>query len=103
MLNATERVDGKVLWANLFLLFWISLMPFVIRWMDEADFAALPTAAYGAVLMLAAIGYLLLQWAIIARNGRSSKLAAAVGSDLKAKKKRRTQIKRKEVNKVKKN
>ena len=85
MLHATERVDGKVLWANLFLLFWISLMPFVIRWMDEADFTALPTAAYGVVLILAAIGYLLLEWAIIARNGRSSKLAAAVGSDLKAK------------------
>ena len=85
MLHATERVDGKVLWANLFLLFWISLMPFVIRWMDKADFAALPTAVYGAVLILAAIGYLLLEWAIIARNGRSSKLAAAVGSDLKGK------------------
>jgi uncharacterized membrane protein len=56
-------------------------MPFVIRWMDEADFTALPTAAYGVVLILAAIGYLLLEWAIIARNGRSSKLAAAVGSD----------------------
>jgi uncharacterized membrane protein len=53
--------------------------------MDEAGFAALPTAAYGAVLILAAIGYLLLEWAIIARNGQSSKLAAAVGSDLKAK------------------
>jgi uncharacterized membrane protein len=85
MLHATERVDGKALWANLFLLFWISLMPFVIRWMDEADFTALPTATYGAVLILAAIGYLLLEWAVIARNGRSSKLAAAVGSDLKAK------------------
>ena len=85
MLHATERVDGKALWANLFLLFWISLMPFVIRWMDEADFTALPTAAYGAVLILAAIGYLLLERAIIARNGRSSKLAAAVGSDLKGK------------------
>jgi uncharacterized membrane protein len=60
-------------------------MPFVIRWMDEADFTALPTATYGAVLILAAIGYLLLEWAVIARNGRSSKLAAAVGSDLKAK------------------
>ena len=85
MLHATERVDGKVLWANLFLLFWSSLMPFVIRWMDEADFTAPPTAAYGGVLILAAIGYLLLELAIFARNGRSSKLAAAVGSDLKAK------------------
>ncbi len=85
MLHATECIDGKVLWANLFLLFWISLMPFVIRWMDEAAFTALPTAAYGAVLILAAIGYLLLQWAIIACNGRNAKLAGAVGSDLKGK------------------
>ena len=85
MLHATERVDGRVLWANLFLLFWISLMPFVIRWVDVAGFTALPTAAYGAVLFLAAVGYLLLQGAIIACNGRGSKLAAAVGSDLKGK------------------
>ncbi len=85
MLHATERVDGKVLWANLFLLFWLSLVPFVIRWMDDTAFAALPTAAYGAVLFLAAVGYSLLQRAIIARNGQSSKLAAAVGSDLKGK------------------
>jgi uncharacterized membrane protein len=85
MLHAAERVDGKVLWANLFLLFWISLMPFVIRWMDDTGFTALPTAAYGAVLFLAAVGYWLLQSAIIACNGRSSKLAAAVGSDLKGK------------------
>jgi uncharacterized membrane protein len=74
-----------VLWANLFLLFWISLVPFVIRWADDAGLTALPTAAYGAVLFLAAVGYWLLQSAIIAGNGRSSKLAAAVGSDLKGK------------------
>jgi uncharacterized membrane protein len=85
MLHATERIDGKVLWANLFLLFWLSLVPFVIRWVDEAGFTALPTAAYGAVLAMAAIGYLLLQSAIIACNGRSSKLAVALGSDLKGK------------------
>ena len=85
MLHATERVDGKVLWANLLLLFWISLVPFVIRWIDEAGFTALPTAAYGAVLAMASIGYLLLEWAIIACNGQSSTLAAAVGSDLKGK------------------
>ncbi len=85
MLHATERVDGKVLWANLFLLFWLSLVPFVIRWMDDTAFAALPTAAYGAVLFLAAIGYWLLQRAIIARNGQSSRLATAVGNDLKGK------------------
>jgi uncharacterized membrane protein len=85
MLHATEQVDGKVLWANLFLLFWLSLVPFVIRWMDDTAFAALPTAAYGAVLFMAAIGYWLLQSAIIACNGPSSKLATAIGNDRKGK------------------
>lgn len=85
MLHATERINGKVLWANLFLLFWLSLVPFVIRWIDDAGFTALPTAAYGAVLLLAAVGYLLLQRAIIAYNGRSSRLASAIGHDLKGK------------------
>jgi uncharacterized membrane protein len=84
MLHATERVDGKVLWANLFLLFWISLMPFAIRWMDDAHFTALPTAAYGVTLAMASIGYILLEWAIVACNGASSALARAVGSDLKS-------------------
>src|ERR1700704_6434096 len=72
MLHATERVDGRVLWANLFLLFSLSLVPFVIRWMDETGFTALPTAAYGVVLATAAIGYILLQWAIVACNGETS-------------------------------
>jgi uncharacterized membrane protein len=85
MLQATDRIDGRVLWANLFLLFWLSMVPFVIRWMDEAGIAALPTAAYGVVLAMAAIGYNLLQRAIVASNGRSSKLAAAVGGDFKGK------------------
>jgi uncharacterized membrane protein len=85
MLHASERVNGNVLWANLFLLFWMSLVPFVIRWMDDSHFAALPTAAYGAVLAMAAIGYSVLQWTIIDCNGRSSKLAAAIGSDWKGK------------------
>ncbi len=85
MLQATEHVDGNVLWTNLFLLFWISLVPFVIRWIDESGFTALPTAAYGAVLFLAAVGYTLLQRAIIACNGRCSKLATAIGSDRKGK------------------
>jgi uncharacterized membrane protein len=84
MLHATERVDGKVLWANLFLLFWISLMPFAIRWMDDAHFTALPTAAYGLTLAMASIGYILLEWAIVACNGASSALARAVGNDLKS-------------------
>jgi TMEM175 potassium channel family protein len=85
VLQATERVDGAVLWANLFLLFWLSLVPFVIRWMDETHFAAAPTAAYGAVLALAAIGYLWLEKAIIRCNGPESKLALSVGDDRKGK------------------
>src|SRR5271169_6275428 len=83
MLHATERINGMVLWANLLLLFWLSLVPFVIRWMDETHFAPMPTAAYGVVLALAAIAYLLLEQAIIKCNGPDSKLARAVGSDRK--------------------
>ena len=85
MLHATERINGRVLWCNLFLLFWLSLVPLVIRWMDEAGLTPLPTAAYGAVLAMAAIGYSLLQRAIIAANGRTSHLATALGHDLKGK------------------
>jgi uncharacterized membrane protein len=85
MLHATERIDGRVLWANLMLLFWLSLIPFVIRWMDESGLTALPTAAYGVVLAMAAIGYTLLLRAIVACNGASSRLAAAVGNDIKGK------------------
>ncbi|HLH87038.1 MAG TPA: TMEM175 family protein [Xanthobacteraceae bacterium] len=85
MLHAAARVDGKVLWANLLLLFWLSLVPFVIRWIDEAGFAALPTAAYGTVLAMAALGYLLLEWALIACNGPDSTLATAIGRDFKGK------------------
>jgi uncharacterized membrane protein len=85
MLHATERINGRVLWCNLFLLFWLSLVPFVIRWLDEAGITSLPTAAYGAVLAMAAIGYNLLQRAIIAVNGRTSRLAMALGHDLKGK------------------
>jgi uncharacterized membrane protein len=85
MLQASERVDGRALWANMLLLFWLSLVPFVIRWMDETDFAALPTAAYGFVLVMAAMGYLLLERMLIATNGADSRLARAVGNDLKAK------------------
>ncbi len=85
MLHATAQVDGKVLWANLFLLFWLSLVPFVIRWIDEDGFKALPTAAYGVVLAMAGAGYIWLQSTIVARNGRNSTLAAAVGRDLKGK------------------
>ena len=85
MLHATERVNGAVLWANLELLFWMSLIPFVIRWMNETRFAAAPTASYGIVLVMAAVAYTLLEWAIIQYNGPESKLARAVGNDSKAK------------------
>jgi uncharacterized membrane protein len=85
MLHVTERIDGKVLWANLGLLFWLSLVPFVIRWIDEAGFTALPTAAYGVVLACAAVSYIILQRRIIAVNGLDSRLAVALGSDFKGK------------------
>jgi uncharacterized membrane protein len=85
MLHITERVNGKVLWANLALLFWLSLVPFVIRWIDETGFTALPTAAYGIVLLCAAVSYQILQRQLIAYNGRDSRLAAAVGNDIKGK------------------
>jgi uncharacterized membrane protein len=85
MLHAAERVNGKVLWANLFLLFWLSLVPFVIRWIDETGFIAIPTAAYGVVLGMAAIGYVMLQSTIISCNGQNSRLAGAVGRDWKGK------------------
>jgi|SRR6202007_1633109 uncharacterized membrane protein len=85
MLHVTERVNGKVLWANLALLFWLSLVPFVIRWINDTGFTAMPTAAYGVVLVGAAVSYNMLQRAIIAHNGRSSRLAVAVGNDRKGK------------------
>jgi uncharacterized membrane protein len=85
MLHVTERVDGKVLWANLALLFWLSLVPFVIRWIDETGFTALPTAAYGIVLECAGFSYNILQRQLIAVNGRDSRLAVALGDDLKGK------------------
>jgi uncharacterized membrane protein len=85
MLHLTERVDGKVLWANLGLLFWLSLVPFVIRWIDEAGFTPLPTAAYGIVLACAGFSYNILQRQIIAVNGPDSRLAVALGDDFKGK------------------
>ena len=85
MLHVTERINGKILWANLALLFWLSLVPFVIRWIDEAGFMPAPTAAYGVVLACAALSYTILRAQIIAFNGRESRLAVATGSDLKGK------------------
>jgi uncharacterized membrane protein len=83
MLHATTRIGGRALWPNLGLLFWLSLVPFATRWMGETHYAPLPTAVYGAVLLLAAISYRILQSAIIAHEGSDSKLAAAVGRDAK--------------------
>jgi uncharacterized membrane protein len=85
LMHTADRVNGRVLWANLFLLFSLSLIPFVIRWIDEAGITPLPTAAYGVVLVVAAIGYGQLQRSIIACNGMKSRLAAAIGRDMKGK------------------
>jgi uncharacterized membrane protein len=85
MLHATERINGKVLWANLHLLFWLSLVPFVTGWMGENHFAALPTAVYGVVMLLAAVAYTILLRTILAHQGPNSRLAAAIGKDVKGK------------------
>jgi uncharacterized membrane protein len=85
MFSATERINGKVLWANLHLLFWLSLMPFATHWVGESQFAPLPIAAYGGVLLLAAVAYYILQTTIVAQPGANPTLAAALGKDLKGK------------------
>src|SRR6266566_7811117 len=74
LLHGAERINGKILWANLHLLFWLSLVPFVTGWMGENHFAPLPTAAYGVVLLLSGIAYLVLQNTIVAHQGPSSRL-----------------------------
>ena len=84
LFQATEHIDGRVLWCNLFLLFWLSLLPFVIRWLDEAEFTTAPTAAYGLVLLMASLGWVMTKNAILARNGATSALARALGKDHKA-------------------
>lgn len=83
LLYSVERIDGRVMWANLHLLFWLSLVPFTTGWMGENHFAAIPTAIYGAVLILAAVAYTILQNALIRCNGQTSVLARAVGEDFK--------------------
>jgi uncharacterized membrane protein len=85
MLHVTRHVTGGILWANLHLLFWLSLVPFTTAWMGENHFAPVPTAIYGVDLLLAAIAYFVLQRTIIRSQGPGSELAAAVGSDLKGK------------------
>jgi TMEM175 potassium channel family protein len=85
MLHVTTRVSGGILWANLHLLFWLSLFPFATGWMGENHLASTPTAAYGTVLLMAAIAYYILQRTIMARQGPDSVLAEAVGCDWKGK------------------
>ena len=85
LLKACRRVNAGILWANLHLLFWLSLFPFVTGWTGENHFTPLPTALYGAVLFLAAIAYYILQNRIVAEQGRDSKLASSIGRDWKGK------------------
>lgn len=83
MLQAVRHVSGRVLWANMHLLFWLSLVPFATRWMGATDFAPLPVAAYGIVLLLAGCAYFILSRLLIAEHGDDSPLATAVGPDFK--------------------
>ncbi|MCB4361507.1 TMEM175 family protein [Quatrionicoccus australiensis] len=85
LLHTVKRVSGPVLWANLHLLFWLSLFPFATGWMGENHFAPSPSALYGVVLLMAAFAYLLLQWAIIACDPENSLLKQILGSDWKGK------------------
>jgi TMEM175 potassium channel family protein len=85
LFHSVQTVSGGILWANLHLLFWLSLFPFTTGWVGQNHFAATPTAVYGLVLLMAAIAYYLLQSAIIAKHGRDSLLASALGRDWKGK------------------
>jgi uncharacterized membrane protein len=85
LFHATNRVSGGILWANLHLLFWLSLFPFTTGWLGENHIASTPTAVYGFVLLMAAIAYYILQRAIIVQQGRDSLLATAIGRDWKGK------------------
>src|SRR5438034_8511237 len=81
LLQAVRHVDGRVLWANMHLLFWLSLTPFVTAWMGQNHFARLPVALYGAVQLFAGIAYFILTRALVALHGQESDLAAALGTD----------------------
>jgi len=85
LMHTVTRVTGDVLWANLHLLFWLSLVPFVTGWMGENEFATIPVALYGVVLLMAAIAYFILQTRILKHHGKDSVLAKAIGNDLKGK------------------
>jgi uncharacterized membrane protein len=83
LIQATERINGAIMWANLHLLFWLSLTPFVTGWMGENGFAAMPTAAYGGVLLMSAVAFTILVRTILRYEGPHSRLAQAVGRDIK--------------------
>jgi uncharacterized membrane protein len=83
MLTATHKVNGRILWSNLHLLFWLSLVPFVTGWMGENHFAAVPVAIYGVVLIMAAVAYTILARFLVALHGKDSTLALAIGKDSK--------------------
>jgi TMEM175 potassium channel family protein len=85
LLQAVKQVDGKVLWANLHLLFWLSLFPFATAWMGENNFAALPVMLYGVILLFAAVAYFILTKALITLHGKDSTIAIALGKDFKGK------------------
>ena len=85
MLHASQRVDGRVLWANLHLLFWLSLIPFVTAWMGENHFASSPVALYGVILLCSGIAYFILTRTLLAIHPRDSLLAIALGADFKGK------------------
>src|SRR5689334_18552917 len=81
LLHAAQKVDGVVLWANTHLLFWLSLVPFVTGWMSENHFAPIPVASYGAVLLMAGLAYYILARVLVARHGKDSVLAQAIGGN----------------------
>jgi uncharacterized membrane protein len=85
LINAADRVNGAILWANLHLLFWLALVPWATAWMGENDFDALPVAIYGVLLLLAALAYYVLQTLIVREHGRDSALARSLGRDVKGK------------------
>lgn len=85
MLHTVKRVNGQIMWANLHLLFWLSLIPFVTAWAGDNNFAAFPMMLYGIILLLNAIAYFILQTTIVKHHGKESELAQAIGSDIKGK------------------
>jgi uncharacterized membrane protein len=85
LFQAIHRINGRILWANMHLLFWLSLVPFVTGWMGENHFAEVPTAMYGVVLLMAAVAWTILQKALLTEHGPGSKLAEALGDDFKGK------------------